>query len=122
VSDQRDVSEVGEVDDLDDDADLDDEDADFEDDDDEVDDYNRVIGAVPHDVLEYLAKAIVDDPDGVSIEVSERRGGVMLSLHVAPGDMGKVIGRRGRIAQSIRAIVRAAGASEGVDASVDIVD
>ena len=54
--------------------------------------------------------------------MSERRGGVMLSLHVAPDDMGKVIGRRGRVAQAIRTVVRAAGASEGVEASVDIVD
>jgi len=47
---------------------------------------------------------------------------VMLSLHVAPDDMGQVIGRRGRIAQAIRTVVRAAGAAEGIEASVDIVD
>jgi len=108
-----------------DDEDVDDEldeDDDEDDDDDDDDDFNRVVGATSRDVLEYLAKAIVDEPESVSVDVSERRGGVMLSLHVAPDDMGKVIGRRGRIAQAIRTVVRAAGASEGVEASVDIVD
>jgi len=73
-------------------------------------------------VLDYLARQIVDEPDAVVIEASEARGGVKLSLHVAQSDMGKVIGRRGRVAQSIRTLVRAAGAAEGVDVLVDIVD
>lgn len=91
------------------------------DDDDEVDG-NRVLGARARSVLEYLARSIVDDPDSVVIEADERRTAVLLRLHVAPGDMGRVIGRRGRLAQSMRTIVRAAGATEGVDAQVDIVD
>ena len=91
--------------------------------DDEIeDDFNRVTGGVPRSVLEYIAKNIVDDPESVVVEPSDRRGGVMLSLHVAPDDMGKVIGRRGRVAQAIRTVVRAAGAREGIEASVDIVD
>ncbi len=74
-------------------------------------------------VLEYLAREIVDDPDAVSIEVgTASRGGTKLSLTVNPDDMGKVIGRKGRIAQSIRSVVRAAGAKDGVDVTVDIVD
>ena len=73
-------------------------------------------------VLAYLANHLVDDTDEVSIDASPSRRGVNLSLSVAPDDMGKVIGRRGRIAQSIRSVVRAAGAREGVDVSVDIVD
>jgi predicted RNA-binding protein YlqC (UPF0109 family) len=73
-------------------------------------------------VLEYVATSIVDEPDGVVVEIEEGRRGVTLSLHVAPDDMGKVIGRRGRVAQAIRTVVRAAAAREGVDASVDIVD
>ena len=101
------------------DADADDFD---DDDDDEVDDFNRIVGGTPRAVLEYLAKSIVDEPDAVLVETDERRNGVVLSLHVAPDDMGKVIGRRGRVAQAIRTVVRAAGAKEGVDASVDIVD
>ena len=75
-----------------------------------------------HAVLEYLATSLVDDPTAVSIEESPARGGTRLSLRVAPDDMGRVIGRRGRVAQAIRAVVRAAGASEGHDVSVDIVD
>ena len=87
-----------------------------------VDEYNRVRGALPRAVLEYVATSIVDEPDGVVVEVDEGRRGVTLSLHVTPDDMGKVIGRRGRVAQAIRTVVRAAAAREGVDASVDIVD
>ena len=78
--------------------------------------------AVSRAVLEYLANAIVDEPDGVTVEVAERRNGVELSLHVAPDDMGKIIGRRGRVAQAIRTVVRAAGAKEGIEAQVEIVD
>ena len=60
-------------------------------------------------VLSYLAKAVVSDPDAVTIEVEDgRRGGLSLNVHVADGDMGRVIGKRGRVAQSIRALVRAA--------------
>ena len=73
-------------------------------------------------VLEHVAKSIVDDPESVVINVEDDRRGVTLRLHVAPDDMGKVIGRRGRVAQAIRSVVRAAGAREGVEASVDIVD
>ena len=83
---------------------------------------NRLTGAVPKAVLEYVAGSIVDHPDAVVVELEEGRHGVMLRLHVAPEDMGKVIGRRGRVAQAIRAVVRAAGAREGVDTQVDIVD
>ncbi|MDQ2825363.1 MAG: KH domain-containing protein [Actinomycetota bacterium] len=77
---------------------------------------------MPRDVLEYLAKAIVDDPESVVVEVDEGRGSVSLRLNVSPSDMGRVIGRRGRTAQAIRTVVRAAAAKEGVDAHVDIVD
>ena len=83
---------------------------------------NRIAGGQAKAVLEYVAGSLVDRPDDVEIEVSESRGHLTLRLHVDPDDMGKVIGRRGRVAQSIRTVVRAAGAAEGVDASVDIVD
>jgi predicted RNA-binding protein YlqC (UPF0109 family) len=73
-------------------------------------------------VLVYLAEQIVDDPTGVEVNVDERRNGIELSLHVASDDMGKIIGRRGRVAQAIRTVVRAAGAREGIDAQVEIVD
>jgi predicted RNA-binding protein YlqC (UPF0109 family) len=74
-------------------------------------------------VLAYLANNLVDDPDSVTIDSEEgRNGGTRLLLRVASDDMGRVIGRRGRIAQAIRGVVRAAGAGDGVDVSVDIVD
>ena len=84
---------------------------------------NRIVGGLPKGVLEYVARNIVDDPDGVFVETSERRGGdIELRLHVSPSDMGKVIGRRGRVAQALRQVVAAAGTKEGVRASLDIVD
>ena len=73
-------------------------------------------------VLSYLARSLANKPDAVNIETEERRGGVRLNLHVAPDDMGRVIGRRGRTAQAIRTVVNVAGAKDGVQASVDIVD
>jgi len=82
-----------------------------------------VKGDMARDVLEFLAKSIVDDPDNVAIAVDEgRRGDVRLSLSVSQDDMGKVIGRRGRVAQAIRTVVRAAGALDGLEVGVDIVD
>jgi predicted RNA-binding protein YlqC (UPF0109 family) len=88
----------------------------------EAGDGNAAKGALPKSVLEYVAKAIVDDPDAVEVDADEGRRGVELSLHVSPDDMGKVIGKRGRVAQAIRSVVRAAGAAEGVETNVDIVD
>jgi predicted RNA-binding protein YlqC (UPF0109 family) len=85
-------------------------------------DGNRIVGATPRAVLGYLARSIVDDPDAVVIDVEEGRGSVILRLHVAPDDMGKVIGKRGRVAQAIRTVVRAAGARDEVNVTVDIVD
>jgi uncharacterized protein len=73
-------------------------------------------------VLRYLAETLVDDPDGVEISTSQWRNRVSLNLSVAPGDMGKVIGRKGRTAQAIRTVVRAAGSRDGVDTFVEIVD
>jgi predicted RNA-binding protein YlqC (UPF0109 family) len=83
---------------------------------------NRVVGAIPRGVLEFVARSIVDEPEEVLVEVDERETRVDLRLFVAPSDMGKIIGRRGRVAGAIRVLVRAAGAREGVDASVEIVD
>jgi predicted RNA-binding protein YlqC (UPF0109 family) len=79
-------------------------------------------GGTPLAVLNYLARSLSNDPDAVVIDTEERRGGLRLSLHVAPDDMGRVIGRRGRTAQAIRTLVNVAGAKDGVQASVDIVD
>ncbi|HEY1825056.1 MAG TPA: KH domain-containing protein [Acidimicrobiales bacterium] len=73
-------------------------------------------------VLEFIARSLAEDPDAVMVEVSERQGKVILSLSVGPGDMGRVIGRRGRTAQAIRSLVSAAGARDHVITSVDIID
>ena len=79
------------------DAGADIDDLDTDDDEDEVDevDGNRVVGGLSVGVLDYLAKAIVEDPDSVEIEVDEGRRSVTLRLRVSPSDMGRVIGRRG---------------------------
>lgn len=79
-------------------------------------------GSVAESVLRYLAETLVDDPEGIEISTSQWRNRVSLNLSVAPGDMGKVIGRKGRTAQAIRTVVRAAGSRDGVDTFVEIVD
>jgi hypothetical protein len=73
-------------------------------------------------VLEHIARSIVDEPQAVVVDASSQRGGLRLDLHVAPSDMGRIIGRRGRVAQALRSVVRAAAAKDGTDATVDIVD
>ncbi len=74
-------------------------------------------------MLEYLARAVVEDPDAVEVDVDEgRRGVVTLNVHVGDGDMGRVIGKRGRVAQSIRTVVRAAAVRDGVNVDVEFVD
>jgi len=77
---------------------------------------------VVRDVLEYIARSLVDEPDAVEVTEVESDGALRLTLRVAPGDMGKVIGKGGRIARAIRAVVRAAGTRDGVSASVEIVE
>lgn len=74
------------------------------------------------EVLEYLARHLVDEPDQVEVVVVEDDEPVTLELIVAPDDIGKVIGRRGRTAKALRAVVSAAAALDGEDANVDIVD
>jgi hypothetical protein len=98
---------------------------DFDENRNDTDDANEVgtdKAATATAVLEFIAKSLAEDPTAVEIEVSERQGKVILSLSVGPNDMGRIIGRRGRTAQSIRALVGAAGARDGVTTSVDIVD
>jgi predicted RNA-binding protein YlqC (UPF0109 family) len=59
------------------------------------------------ELLEYLARSLVDDPAAVRVETIEEDDAVVLVLHVAPDDLGKVIGRQGRIARALRTLVRA---------------
>lgn len=72
--------------------------------------------------LAYLAQSLADEPSAVEVTSDVRSGKVMFSLRVAEGDVGRIIGRRGRTAQSIRALVAAAGARDGVATAVDILD
>lgn len=99
----------------------------LDDSDDEVDDDddmagNRIVGGGAIAVLEYVARSIVEDAEAVVVRAEEDRRGLVLRLSVAPDDVGRIIGRRGRVAQSLRAVVRAAAAREGVEVTVDIVD
>jgi predicted RNA-binding protein YlqC (UPF0109 family) len=74
------------------------------------------------DVLEYLARNLVEHPDAVEVTVGEDERGMVLHLRVDPDDMGKVIGRGGRTARALRTLVRAAGTRSGLSAFVDIVE
>ena len=62
------------------------------------------------ELLEWIARRLVDEPDAVRVETEEREDAVVYHLHVAPDDVGKVIGRQGRLARALRSLVRAAGA------------
>jgi predicted RNA-binding protein YlqC (UPF0109 family) len=74
------------------------------------------------ELLAYLARHLVDDPDAVRVEEEERDDAVVLRLHVAREDVGKVIGRQGRIARALRAIVRAGGARQRRRLILEIAD
>ena len=74
------------------------------------------------ELLQYLAQRLVDDPDAVRVEEEERDDAVVLRLHVAKEDVGKVIGRQGRIARALRAIVRAGGARQRRRLILEIAD
>jgi uncharacterized protein len=75
----------------------------------------------PREVLEYIARNLVDDPDAVEVTRVEGEGSLILQLTVAPEDMGKVIGRGGRTARAIRDVMRAAGTKAGLTMVVEIV-
>ncbi|HEX4745779.1 MAG TPA: KH domain-containing protein [Gaiellaceae bacterium] len=62
------------------------------------------------ELLEWLARRLVDEPDAVRVETEEREDVIIFHLHVAPDDVGKVIGKQGRIARALRSVVRASGA------------
>jgi predicted RNA-binding protein YlqC (UPF0109 family) len=75
------------------------------------------------EVLDFIARNLVDNPDDVEITSrDDGEGGILLELRVHPDDMGKVIGKRGRTAKAIRTMVKAAATREGVNASVEIVE
>jgi len=73
-------------------------------------------------VVEVVARALVDHPDAVRVTESQRRGMTVLELTTAPGDMGKIIGRQGRTAAALRALVSLTAEKHGVRAQLDIRD
>lgn len=74
------------------------------------------------ELLLYIAQNLVDEPDQVVVNEIEKDDETVYELHVAPGDMGKVIGRQGKIAKEIRVLMRSVAQKQGKYVSVDIVD
>ena len=74
------------------------------------------------ELLLYMAKNLVDDPEAVTVTEVEGDDGKVLELRVAEGDMGKVIGRQGRIAKEIRTIIKTVAQRTGEKVTVEIVD
>ncbi len=132
LEDDDDESESDEVDDNEsddesesesDEDDGDDDDEDDEDEDDESgDDSSSGQGRLAAGVLDYLVRQLVDAPDLVRIDVDDRRRTLRLDVRVGPGDMGRVIGRRGRTANAIRTVVRAAASKDEVEVDVEFVE
>lgn len=74
------------------------------------------------ELVSYIAKSLVDAPDDVKVESKERDDAIVIELSVAQGDMGKVIGKQGRIAKAIRTVVKAASIKSDKKFVVDILD
>ena len=72
------------------------------------------------ELVEVIAKALVDNPDEVVVTETEKESGTFIELKVVPSDMGKVIGKQGRIAKAIRSVVKAAASKEEKKVVVDI--
>ncbi len=73
------------------------------------------------DLVEYVAKSLVDDPDAVRVDVVQDAGMSVIELHVADDDMGKVIGRNGSVAKALRTLLKVVAAREGEPFSLEIV-
>ena len=77
---------------------------------------------VERDLVEYIAKSLVDDPAAVTVNVIEQDRATILELRVGPDDVGKVIGKHGRIAKAIRTILSASASPDGKRVSLEILD
>ena len=73
------------------------------------------------ELVEYVAKSLVDDPSQVSVTEVTSGNAVVLELHVAPEDMGRVIGRNGRVANALRTLLRVQSAKQGARITLEIV-
>ena len=74
------------------------------------------------DLVEYIAKSLVDQPDEVSVHLIEGEQSTIVELTVAPDDVGKVIGKQGRIANAVRVILSASAAKSGKHVQLEILD
>ena len=72
-------------------------------------------------LVEFVAKALVDEPDSVEVKAIEDQDGKVIELHVAEGDMGKVIGRNGSVAKAMRTLLKVVAAREGESISLEIL-
>ena len=72
-------------------------------------------------LVEFVAKALVDEPDSVEVKAVEDQDGKVIELHVAEGDMGKVIGRNGSVAKAMRTLLKVVAAREGESISLEIL-
>ena len=73
------------------------------------------------ELVEYVAKSLVDDPESVRVEETRDRDGIVLELHVAEDDMGKVIGRNGSVAKALRTLLKVTAARDGESVSLEIL-
>jgi hypothetical protein len=83
---------------------------------------NRIEGNLMKDLLEYIARALVDRPDEVQVQMSGGGERVRLELRVAQTDMGRIIGKSGKVANAIRTMLRVAAEREGKQATLDVVE
>ncbi|WP_227462282.1 KH domain-containing protein [Desertimonas flava] len=88
----------------------------------QTDDASRSGAPTAAAVLEHIVRSIVDDPDAVHVEATPDRGKIRLDVRVGPGDLGRVIGRRGRTAQSVRTVVRAAATRDDTEVDIEFLD
>jgi predicted RNA-binding protein YlqC (UPF0109 family) len=84
---------------------------------------NRVdTGARARAVTEYLARELVEDVEAIDVTASESRGEVTMLIHASPQDLGRLIGRRGRVIQAVRQVARSAGAVDGARINVEVAE
>ena len=74
------------------------------------------------ELIEYIAKSLVDDPSQVRVDEIEGTSSVVLELHVAPEDMGRIIGRKGQVANAMRTLLRVLAAKQGKRVTLEIVE
>ena len=97
-------------------------DTDYDDDDDFDDDVNTEQAALAADVLDYVARSIVDDDESLDVEIDDSRDPIRLNVHANPDDLGRLIGKRGRVAGAIRTVVRAAASRDDLTVDVEFVE